>query len=241
MGLVYHKTEASSLTHDCKLDGSGLVCEFTQASIRRKIDPKDITAKIEEARKEYRENKAGFDVKECASLLEYKIAIKTGVAPKNADNEKFTKAIASMSIAKRKDLTKTLDAGAKFCQNKSEKNFLDFAKINIDKDVSTCSISTHNFSQRFKHFPETGTWVVTQNRPESACGIVNVSRFQPEATTVPGSDYKFWKYISKKVVTNKLGNTLLLKCSDFDEGECEYDWRSREIELGCRYITFGVF
>ena len=244
LGMLFHTKEASSLQHDCKVDSSQLVCGFTQTSVRHKLNPNKFEEKIKEARNKFRKNQTGFDDKACASAIEYHNkfgkALRTGIAPermKGLDRKAFIKGLASMSKTQKLNVISMLNAGVKYCGTKMEKYFLEFTRINLEKDMHTCSVSPNTYSQRFKFFPDTGNWVVTQDGPTGACGIVNVSRFQPEKTKYG----VFWKYFAKKVVTNKSGNTILLKCSDLDEEEYEYDWRSREIELGCEYITFGVF
>ena len=81
--------------------------------------------------------------------------------------------------------------------------------------------------------------MVQSQGPEGPCGIVQLSRFEKD----PDDDSRFfWLYFSKKAVTNPRGKLLLgMQCSDLDETEYKYDWRSREIYAQCDYIKFGLF
>ncbi|MGB5213852.1 MAG: hypothetical protein WBN88_09445 [Anderseniella sp.] len=237
MGIVYHTTETSSLQHDCRLDGPYLNCEFIQSRVRRDFDPKNLAAEIEKARSNYRANKTGMDKKECAQTTELYDAIKRGVPPKGVEPKKFAQGMEAMGEAAKQNLFQFMDAATTFCQEPTEERFISFSRVEFEKRMRTCIVSSHKYTQRFKHFPETDTWVVTQEGPLGSCGLVNVSRFQPDVQF----GVKSWSYIAKKIVTNKSGNSLLLSCSDLDEGEYVYDWRTREIEFGCDFIKFGAF
>jgi hypothetical protein len=72
--------------------------------------------------------------------------------------------------------------------------------------------------------------------PTGPCGVVNVSRFEKDAST----KYSFWVYHSKKVVTNPKGEVMPgFACSALDQAEYLFDWRSKEFFMGCAYIEFS--
>jgi hypothetical protein len=50
-----------------------------------------------------------------------------------------------------------------------------------------------------------------------------------------------WRYVAKKIVTNKDGEILLGECSLLDESEDVFDWRSQDWEMGCETIRSGFF
>ena len=99
----------------------------------------------------------------------------------------------------------------------------------------TCAVNSHRFTQRFKRVDGAGPWVV-MDQPNGPCGVINVSRFERPT----GSTFPVWNYRAKKVVTNPGGELMpRFSCSDLDEREFVYDWRSEEKFLNCNYIKFG--
>ena len=44
----------------------------------------------------------------------------------------------------------------------------------------------------------------------------------------------------RKIVTNKSGSFLSMKCSDLDEGQLTYTWENTEFFKGCDYVRWGM-
>lgn len=141
----------------------------------------------------------------------------------------------------KRDFLRTGKGKMDFCKSRTQENFLNIVRVAHEKDTRTCKVSANTFKQTFRlvqnNISGTGAWVV-QGTPEGPCGIVELSRFEPER----GKDSKlvFWKYVARKAVTNPQGTFFLgASCKGFDEGEYIFDWRSEEHSLGCDYVEFS--
>ncbi len=233
-GIVYNITEASSITYECNPAGPDLVCKFNQTSVRHIVDPKDQAQTLEKARSEYRSLKNKMS--ECGGIADIVTALENHFIPPGVTSIKQYRQFAASPEKKRRFL-ENVQALVEYCRHPSEAAYVEIARRDFQSKVKTCSVSGNQFEQRFKYFPSTNTWVVKQDEPEGICGIVNVSKFEPETS----SGLTFWKYVAKKVVTNKSGRIILGSCSQLDEREYTYDWRSEPRDMDCQIIKFGVF
>jgi hypothetical protein len=236
MGMVHNTVEANALTYDCRPVGSELECSFVQTSVRRKAKPEDLAEALRKGRENYPEFKR-TSAKECQGYAGLYEAVASNRPPAGADAKKFVESIARLHPSQKADMTKLLERARDMCSDFSEAKFLDFVRTGHERDTRVCKVSSHTFKQRFRQVDTNGPWVVADS-PNGPCGVVNVSRFEFEAGSYGG---KFWRYLSKKVVTNPRGEMLPgMACSSLDEREYLYDWRSEERFLGCDYVEFGV-
>jgi hypothetical protein len=241
-GLLYNTKEASSLRFECRKDGDRLSCDFVQVSIRRKVDPTTLADALAKARDEFsKANKDEFRVGECSKWAEVAKALKTGETPKGVDDAKaFMDEMRTMTVVEKRDLIEMMNLFGQLCKTPSVDNYLAFAKHQFDRDSRTCLVSSNSYHQEFKRVEQSMVWVVVQDAPLGECGVVNVNRFEAEKSKY--SNTFDWKYFAKKIVTNKSGQVFLgLSCSSLDEGEYLYDWRSRDRQLGCDYISLSGF
>lgn len=252
-GIVYNTKEDSSITYDCnKLNGNILECDFVQTSVRKKAKAKDLPEKLLEAKKQLPDAiKEISSEKSCEwmavilSVLEGKATPEQAAenAPKGAisDKEQFIQGMNEMSASKKGDLLASTVALNDFCETKSEKSFLNITKMEHEKAIRTCNVSSNPFKQTFKWVEDyygKGAWVVDA-KPSGPCGVVQLDRFEADVTN---SKLVFWKYIAKKAITNPKGEMLLpgLTCGDLDQDEYPYDWKNeRDTKLGCEYIEFS--
>ncbi|OOZ42998.1 hypothetical protein [Solemya velum gill symbiont] len=235
-GFLYNTKETHSIQYQCELNNRDILdCEFTQTAVRKKGKPEDLDVSLKQAREEF---KSGVKIpaEEC-KLYTGLVDILEG--RKKPPNEQGFSEITDIN---RADLLKTSKAMKNFCTSKKEEDFLNFVRLIHEKDLRTCKVSSHTFKQSFKMVQDNlsgvGSWVA-QGEAEGPCGIVSLSRFEPERL----KDYSLvlWKYISRKAVTNPKGELLPgASCKNLDESEYIYDWRSKEHSLGCDYIEFSV-
>lgn len=226
IGLLYNTSDISSLTYRCRQDRADLECSFLQASVRKKATTESLAKVLERARKQFPAFKRDIGT-QCQGLDEMHDAIVLGRPPSGAD-------AARMKPPEKAYLVKFIGMWRDLCVAPTEAKFVEYARLTHDKDTRTCSVSSNSFEQRFRRVETNGPWVVT-DQPSGPCGIINVSRFEKEQGGIT-----FWKYFSKKVITNPRGEALPgLACSGLDEREYLYDWRSREIFLQCDYIVFS--
>lgn len=233
IGIVYNTVEPSALSYDCHLEGSELVCEFSQMAVRRLAKPKNENAEMEKALSAYRKKQEVIPKKECQGMQRLVAAIRAGKTPDGVNPETWKQ----NKPDKLQQILDSLGPIITFCKSPTEANYLEIMRADFRAKTRTCRVRNHTFEQRFRHFPSTNTWVVKQDGPEGPCGIVNVSKFEPEKA----SSLTFWHYVAKKVVTNKKGEVLLGTCSDLDEAEYPHDWRRKSWDMGCQKIEFGVF
>jgi hypothetical protein len=252
-GIVYNTKEDSSITYDCnKLSSGVLECDLVQTSVRKKAKIKDLPEKLLEAKKQLPDAIKEIASEESCELTAVILSVLEGKstpeqaaenAPKGAisDKQQFIKGMNEISASKKDDLLASIAALNDFCETKSEKSFLNITKIEHEKAIRTCTVSSNPFKQTFKwveDYSGKGAWVVDA-KPSGSCGIVQLDRFEADVTN---SKLVFWKYIAKKAITNPKGEMLLsgLTCGNLDQDEYPYDWKSeRDTKLGCEYIEFS--
>jgi hypothetical protein len=235
VGLLYNTKETHSMVYRCQQNrDNSLDCEFTQTAVRKKAKPEDLNSKLNQARKEFRGG-AKNSAEECKMFNELVDVLE---GRKKPPKEEGFKEITDMQ---KKDLLKTSRGMVEFCKSRTEENFLNMVRLVHEKETRTCQVSSNAFKQSFRYvqdtLSDTGAWVV-QGTPEGPCGIVQLSRFEPDR--LKDSKLIFWKYVARKAVTNPQGSFFPgASCKGFDEGEYVYDWKSKEHSLGCDYVEFS--
>jgi hypothetical protein len=251
-GLIYNTKEDSSITYNCtKMQNGLLECDFVQTSVRKKSKPTDMNEKIEQAKKQFlndtKKPDPDFD-KQCKQMSSFLGLLEGKETPEHyaqnaevSDKQKFIQGIKEMSDSKKEDALINIRAFNVFCNTRSEESYLKLTQIDIDKDMRTCTVSSNPFKQTFRWVSDyssgTGAWV-SDSKAEGQCGVVQLNRFEFEPSS---KDFGFWKYYAKKAITNPKGNVLPgFSCSNMDENEYLYDWKSdRDNKLGCEYIEFS--
>lgn len=142
-----------------------------------------------------------------------------------------------MLPAQKADFKSILDGMTKLCSEPSLSAAENFIRLIHSKDTRTCNLTSFFFEQTF-------TWSTAANRWESntarqgPCGIIDFSSLEQDENHT-----SLWIYRAGKYVTNKSGTETLpgSSCSNLDEVEYFYSWRTEDIYLKCDYIKFGQF
>lgn len=232
-GLLYNTRESSSITYYCRqVQGGLLSCEFTQTAVRKQAHPSELEAVLTRAREAFRtgERPSADQCKSNVEMLDILDGRKK--APKQW--------LEQTSDLAKSDVRRFIEAMSQYCKSPTEENYLGIARLVHERETRTCNVSAHTFEQTFQLLLNTNgraTWV-NRSTPEGSCGIVQLNRFEAEQPT--NTKLLFWSYIARKAVTNPQGTVELsnLSCKGLDESEYLYDWRSRELPLGCDYINF---
>lgn len=231
LGIVYHMTERSSLTYSCKkTNPEQLSCEFVQSSIRPKATIQELPAFIENSRKQFVAQKTPGD--ECKTFRDM-VDVLEGTKP-----APDPKGLASMTPVQKADGLSLGKAGLAYCAKPNVENVDAMARLMHERDRRTCTVSTNAFKQTFRKADAgaDSAWIV-QDKPSGPCGVVQLSRFEPEKGS---TGYKFWKYIARKAITNPSGELMLGgKCTGLDEAPYIYHWHAKEHQLSCDYFQFS--
>jgi hypothetical protein len=230
-GIVYNTKDAAALTHFCKLspDRVTMDCEFTQTSIRRKLNASDAAKKLADARAEFATKPQQVSEKECAGFENLLLILQGKQAAPDPQG------MAKMSAREKANGLAVIGPMVSFCRVPNIDNWMKMAGAGIDKDKRTCLLSSHSFKQKFRQ-ADTSAWIVVA-QPEGPCGVVELSRFEPEKS----STVTFWNYISRKAVTNPNASIGSATCKMLDEGEYKYQWQKKDPDLNCEYVEFSVF
>ncbi len=254
LGLVYNTQETFSLSYNCKnLSKNSIECDFIQTFVRQKSTAKDLIKNLQNIDIEYKNfsndivesDKTCSMIKASINSLKGKISLEEASKSKGiTDKKKFIETMKSYSEEKKKDLINTLNPLLAFCKTPSKKNYENMIKSSHEKDLKTCRVGSFKFTQKFTLIGEpqskNRTWVV-DSKASGPCGVIQLSRFEPEFIKIEDSEYIHWNYIAKKAVTNPNGDAILLECSVLDENEYKYSWRSEEYLKNCKYIEFSNF
>lgn len=237
-GIVYNTKETNSLVYFCEKNRDNtLDCDFTQTRVRKKAKAEDLKTRLDQARTGFPTSKE-LTTESCKSQKDFfEILQGQKKAPKK-ETEDYLKNISELE---KKDLLRIVAAMESACKLKTEESYLNVVRVGYEKDARTCVVSSHTYKQSFRlvldHLSGARAWVA-KGEPSGACGIVQLSRFEPER--LKDSKLVFWKHVAKKAVTNKQGLFMPgAMCKDLDEDEYIFDWKSKEHALGCDYIEFS--
>lgn len=238
-GIVYNTKEAGSIVFDCKKSSpDAMECDFTQVSVRRKANAKDLAKRLKEAESSYKTEMKYMNCStERVKYEDFLLVIDGKKAPITKDAPFF-----KMQPKSKEDLRNLMTDFIALCKAPSLERYKKITADAVKKEMATCLVSSNSFRQEFKKLDDYSdkkkpTWVI-KSSPTGACGIVRLDKFELEAGV---SKIKFWNYIAKKSITNPKGKELLLSCNEFDEGEYIYDWKSQSHEyMGCGHIEFSA-
>lgn len=236
-GFVYNTSEVSSLYYECSNRQDGDIdCSFLQTSVRKKAKQEDLADVLNKSSAAFKEGKAKFERKDCDQFESIVAAVRSGTPAAGMNADQFKQGIAQMPANQKANLLRSFDAMLLYCKSPTEANYRSIAKLQHQKDTRTCFASSNRFTQRFRKV-DADNWSVV-DAPSGPCGVVNVSRLEKDkSASVP-----FWLYYAKKVITNPKGEILLGgSCSQLDQVEYKYDWRSSENNMDCEYINLSPF
>jgi hypothetical protein len=235
-GFLYNTSERSSLTYQCSAStrSAAIECEFMQTSVRRKADPKDLQKELQTARTQFGNGvKLGAD--ECSGVEKFLNALRTGDTSGLPDPLFTSRKLNAMSAGEKKALDELMSATVAYCRAPTEANFLNIARIDFLKKTKTCIAASNAFKQTFRRVETSDNWTSNEG-PTGPCGVVNVSRFEAERGS---TNLTFYRYITRKIITEPKGQAFIMQCSDLDQAEYTYDWRSKEHYLPCEFIEFS--
>lgn len=258
-GIVFNQIENSSLAYTCSLMQDGtLQCEFDQSRVHKKLKTEGVAKRLQDAEKEFEKvQSTPSDDAQCKDIpvflqmLQGDISIDEGIdrlSKKPDDQQAFATGVMT-TREKAKKFPDELDmfkAMGSYCADRTKENYVNLAKQSINRDLKTCEVSANHFSQTFIKVADgtpSGAWVV-KSGPDGPCGLIQLSRFEIDQTSVGGSSYSFWNYIAKKTITNPKGTILpTLTCAaGVDQNEYPYTWREKsDSRLGCEYVEFSAF
>lgn len=209
-----------------------LNCKFIQMTVSYELDPNDFNEAVaEEITKINTDDKAlGKE-----PLQE----IKKFCFSSHKEKQKIAKHFEEMSKGPRKEYAeKMLAISKEACKAKS---IADAKKIHIKLSTlakkwktMTCKVWPNSWNETFFHHNtiDAQYWV-TKSEPQGDCGMINISTLKKDG------DY-FWKYESKRIITNKEGSSTLLSCDKFEDRTVKYTWKTKEHDVNCKVIKFGA-
>lgn len=255
LGTVHNTKDKGWLTYVCEEVGAeSLTCDMTQVMIRKKLDPANVQAKYQEAvqnwpavlLQEYNassvaELMASKQMRElCEQSTTYLGALHGGDGSRLPPEARS--GLARMSPLQRRDAEQQFGAIVESCNFKTLDGLKRSARLALERDARTCTVSTNAFKQTFRPVRNSDgkllSWNYADATPQGECGMIQLSRFRP-ADPDGKTDTIFWQYIAKRATSNPEGSHWLASCKDFDESETLYDWRSSEIALQCDYIEYS--
>ena len=235
-GMVYNSNDVSSITYFCNENLTGeLECEFNQVSVRKKAQLSDLDADINK----FLNYQDEISAETCQEQQIINDVLKgKRQAPK--EGEKFFKNLSNLEREHTRELT---DLILKYCTTRDKGDLKKIFQYTYIKDTRTCKVSTNTFKQKFKFIKgseeDSGTWVVIDS-PSGVCGMINLSRFEPDNSI--DTSHPYWNYIARRAITNPNADFLSgTSCKAFEQNESLYSWRLKEYTTECDYIEFSVF
>lgn len=213
-----------------------LNCLFTQIKITRAAKSEDLSvalARVEEQAKTFK----GLDKETCAGVRDMLILLQGKSPPAGSKlhiDEAQRQKWLQMPAREREDQIAMMTAMLRICEKPSRDSLAAVARLEHNKKLRTCRIFTNKFEQVFSR---TGPNVwAHSSAPQGECGSINVSTFERDDPR-----FGLWNIQMRKIVTNKSGSFLSMKCSDLDESQLTYTWRNTEFFKGCDYVRWGMF
>ncbi len=233
-GMAYNTKELSALIYECgAVKDDRMSCKFNQIAVRRKMVAADQLKQRQALDK---------DLKTLTISAEM---CKEGKEQLNA----FTQTASIEELARFKDprdrawALKYLKALERACLTGDKAELRTVLIESIEREARTCRVSGNLFEQSFKRVSDpsakTFTWVVDAS-PEGVCGIVQLSRFEPQKS----SSFTTWNYVARKAITNPTAESFPgVKCSELDESTYVYSWMLGDgpTWADCDQVEFSMF
>ncbi len=207
-------------------------CQFYQMSVSYEEEPEGLDKKIENEILRVTKSKDFLKkdpIKEVKSLClkekkEYGEVIQHFNKMKKGEKKKYMK-----------NVIETLDKACMVNTVKKAKEIIsEMTRLDMQWKSKTCKVWPNTWEEIFNYkYTVDNLYWVTNAEPTGDCGIINVSTLKKDG------DY-FWKYESRRVVTNKEGKALLLSCKELEERSVIYSWKPKQHEVNCQEIKFGL-
>ncbi len=225
----------NSILMDCSFenrDTGKISCQFFQMSVSYALNPDEYESKLDE---ELHEIRSPDFVKNEDLVAGAKKACDVYLEGKSEFDKKIDMAKGSGKEGHQR-LVRELLAGA--CDLKTEEAAKEFfeklVQISLDWETKTCKVWPNSWEETFTpEYTNDGFYWLSKSVAHGECGVLNVSTLKKDG------DY-FWKYESRRIVTNKEGGGGLIECSHVEERTAIYSWRSKEHLVNCREIKFEM-
>ncbi|MES9993645.1 MAG: hypothetical protein ABW098_16975 [Candidatus Thiodiazotropha sp.] len=208
-----------------------LKCQFFQMTVSYALDPEMLDASIAEELKKIETDKEYLGKEPLKEIKQLCFA-------DAKEGKKIEAHFKKMKSGPRKDYAKRMleisDEACKVTTIKQAKEIMTkLVKLNKQWQSVTCKVWPNTWEEIFRHKStiDNQYWV-SEAEPQGECGVINISTLKKDG------EY-FWKYESKRIVTNRDGSALLLSCKDIEERNVAYAWRSKEHDVNCKEIKFG--
>ena len=120
---------------------------------------------------------------------------------KKTPNKETQDNLKNISDLENKDLVKFIDAVTTACNAKTEESYLNVNRVLFDRDARTCAVSSYTYKQSFRLVLDdvsgARSWVA-KGEPSGPCGIVQLSRFEPEKLEKPKINRATCKIIDRQ-------------------------------------------
>ena len=225
--------DRNSIEVNCKpnISRNTLRCKFYQMSLSYEVNPKKLEDVI---KKEIDKMKKDKDYLGENPLKE----IKKMCLTKGKEGERIKSHFNKMKAGAMKEhMRSVMSVMEQSCTANTLKKVNDIMvkMIKLQKQWSsvTCKIWPNSWEETFKIISNAGNqYWVSNPEPAGSCGVMNVSTLKKDG------DY-FWKYESRRVVTNKESTSSLLPCKKIDERSIVYSWKPKKHEVMCKELKFG--
>jgi hypothetical protein len=202
---------------NCEREKTHLKCEFTQTTIRRKLDPEkaesELPKLLNEAAKELpkvRDDSLCKDREKIRESIE-----KQRVALKGQEADAFS------------ELSRMTDAFLSLCDNPTMANAENALRLSLRKETETCAISSFSYTDEFELQPD-GRWISNKG-PTGTCSFINIGILTQERDLV-------WTYETRRVMTKPVEGE---QCSGYGELTARYSVQLGDKVLSCKFIRFG--
>ena len=212
--------------------GNQIDCSFIQTNVSYEVKPEEYEAKLKESL-EYLDTpefeKEALD-KSKKGLCEpkEKIERKANITKMIQDNpasetrmRKWTDVIDQMCEAKNLADAKTA--------------YIAMSKLGVEQGTKTCKVWLNDWEESFEYkSSSTGGYWLSTSEPHGFCEVINISTLKND----PDTD-SLWNYESRRIVTDKEADGILIPCKDVEEPKFVYQWLSVEHDMHCEIIKFG--
>lgn len=224
----------NSVLMECNLEGEHrdrLSCDFFQMSVSYEVSPEEYQTKLEASITEILS-----DENQNPSTIANQVAQICGsVEEQIPEYDKKLQALSGSSKYQFYSEFKTLIEES--CDLESSEQMREWmsrvVELSLSWDRVTCKVWPNTWNQEFTLRGGSGTsYWLSDSEPSGECGIVNIS-------TIKNDGEYFWKYESRRVVTNKEATDTLMPCDQFEERVASYRWEPVEHLVNCKEIKFG--
>ena len=232
-GVLYNTREWHSMQFNCRSarDPDVMTCDMVQVAVRKEVDVSELKAKIDKALAQLPTEKP-MPQEECNGISKM-LAVLSGASTDMPEEGKLK--LSKMPAAQRQDMVKSVTALLNHCRSPSAATVTEMVRTQHEMETRTCLVSANPFTQTFKRVTGSNNWTANDG-PNGPCGAVNISRLQKDPK------YPMWSYVTRKTITNPNGEWFPgASCSQLDQTEYVYDWKSEDKFTKCDYVKFGFF